>query len=254
LPLAKGGVLMPSAQELNARPWGEQTGQQGVKSAAQLNEQEYETNPFAIGLLASDYAEMHLEHGEAFRYWEATPLADATAESNEDGNLYHEVELGGNGHGRFYSTKREITTKDFGVLPIGSTMFGCLPSVVEVTPGSRILRVAQAWRRSFTVRRGSTDVDTLPERFIVSIESVTFEDGSVAGPADYEPVSANSPNDNDKGGIRWLASAPIAGTPYTVKCRFYPLFACLGEMVQGEPLGADGERLPQRILLKKERE
>lgn len=210
--------------------------------------------PFSQGLTAADFAAQHEAHGETFRYWEATPQADATDDSNADGNLFVEVELSGNGHGYFHTTKKEVVSEQFGLVPRGSSMMSCLPGVVELTPGGRMARTGQVWAQNVVITRGAGDTDPLPQRFVQRIWGVTLADGMVADAADYEAVSADSPNDNDKGGIRWLDNAPAAGTRYTVKMGYHPLYAVQGELIQGEPNGADGQRLPQRILLKKERE
>jgi len=242
-----------TAAELNARPWGDQVTQSDPQDAETLNAGEYGPNPFSIGLTAPDYAINHLNHGEAFRYWDATPLPDASEESNSDGLVFTEVALGGNGHGYFHQTERAVMLEGWGLIPKGSTMFSVLPSVVEFRKDARVLRTAQRWRGVANINRGTGDTDALPERFVSLIQKVTVNGSSVAL-SHVVAVSAGSPNDTDRGGIKWLSNAPTAGTPYTVEFKYHPLFVCLLESLQGEPIGADGERLPQRVLLQKDRD
>lgn len=246
--------MMLSAEKLNALPCGDQeAGVNRIKSAAELNALPYGTAPFAAGLTAADYAKQHGEHGESFRYFDALPLPDATAASNKDGLVFTEVTLGGNQKGRFRQTTREVFDAEYGLIPKGSTMFSVLPSVVEFRHDARVVRTAQRWRGVTTLRRGLTDTDPLSERFVKAIEQV-YVNGVSVSLANVQAVSAATLADNDQGGIKWLSNAPAAGTEYAVTFRYNPLFVCLTESIQGEPIGADGARLPQRILLKKERQ
>jgi hypothetical protein len=144
---------------------------------------------------------------------------------------------------------------DFGLLPAGSTMLSCLPEVVEVSPGGRLLRTSaeQARTGRATVVRGGGSLDALPRRFVTAILKVSVNGVDVA-PSRYEAASANGPNDADVGGVRWLSDAPVAGSKMFVLFRYLPFYRCLGEAMQSAPVGEDGLLLPQRVLLREERD
>jgi hypothetical protein len=206
--------------------------------------------PFAQGLTAEDFAARHQEHGEPFRYWHALEKKGA----NKNGKSYEEAVLGGSARGLFHSTRQEIETADFGRLPVGSTQFSCLPEVVEITAGGRLLRSAgqQARIGRATITRGSGAIDVLPHRFVSEIVRVVWGEATVATEL-YEAASAASPDDADRGGIRWLGGAPAAGAVLLVEYRYQPFYLCLGDGMQSEPIGADGALLPQRVLLREEK-
>jgi len=243
---------MPSLSDVLALPYGETRPTGAPYDVEEILALDYSGNvPASQGLTSDDYRRQYAAHGETFRVWEAAPV---TGGSNKSGLLFTEIELDDTARGYFYQTRREIEIEEFGLIPRGSTAFSVLPDVVELGENFRLLRTAQEWKGRAQITRGSGSTDSLPERFVTAITQVLLSGGSEAAADDVEAVSADSPDDDDLGGIQWLGNAPAAGTVYTVRFRYHPLFVCLGELIQGEPIGADGERLPQRVLLKKERD
>lgn len=223
----------------------------GFFSVQELNARPYATAPFAAGLTAADYRAQHDEHGEGFRLWHASEVPGV----NRSGKTYEEAVLGSIGKARFHSTQRDVTVRDFGVVPTGSTMISCLPEVARLHSGDKLLRTSAAQVRAqrAVVVRDSGSIDPLPHRFVSAIDVVKVN-GVAVSPSKYRLVEASRPDDNQRGGIEWLAGAPAAGTRYFVRYLYRPFYVCLGESMSGQPVGEDGLLLPQRVLLREERE
>lgn len=234
--------------ELLALPYGDGVSSAPLPKSSLLALSYTGSSAPAKGLVASEYAKLHAEHGEEFHLWEAVQSKDAP---NRSGNVYTELNLSGE-KALFYQSKTAVEDERFGLIQTGTSMFSVLPSVVEVMEKSKVLRVAQSRRGAAQITASGTGFDALPQRFVAAIESVTDESGAALALA-FAVQSATGVNDSDAGGIAWLGAAPAEGTRLTVKYRYRPLFVCLGEMIHGQPIGADGERLPQNVVLAMER-
>lgn len=195
----------------------------------------------------------HQQRGQTFRCWKPVKLADATAESNADGLFFEEVELPDTARALFSESTDEAIQKEFGLIATGAVKLSVMHQFVEITKDTMILQTDSGQEREsqVTFTRGTGETDTLPQRFVTAILKVLVG-GEEFDAVDVEAVTADSPT--EEGLIRWLDNAPDAGSSITVIFKHQPLYSCLWESYRGSPTGTDGERLPQRVLLKKERE
>jgi hypothetical protein len=244
-----------SAKSLNERPWGDQESRGQAQTAQQLNTREYSTSPFAAGLQAADYRVLHAEYGESFRFWHAVNLPG----TNRSGLTYQEVTLGSIAKARFHSGERDQKDAEFGRLPAGQTLISCLREVTEIVAGDKLVRTSPRLVRTQSASvvrdsaRGAGAFDALPHRFVAGVLSVKV-DGVRVETSRYRMVPATGPGDAQKGGIEWLSDPPVAGTRLFVEYRYHPYYLCLGEGMRSAPIGRDGEMLPQRVLLREEKD
>jgi hypothetical protein len=240
-----------SAKSLNDRPWGDQESRGQSQTAQQLNTREYSTSTFAAGLQAADYRVLHSEYGESFRFWHAINLPG----TNRSGVTYEEVTLGSIAKARFHSSEHDQKDAEFGRLSAGQILISCLREVTEITMGDKLVRTSPPLARtqSASVVRGEGAFDALPHRFVAGVLFVKVDGVSVAPPR-YRLVPATGPGDTQRGGIEWLSDPPAAETRYLVSYRYHPYYLCLGEGMRSAPIGRDGEMLPQRVLLREEKD
>lgn len=237
--------------ELLALPYGDATATATLSKSELLALDYGGSSPFAQGMTSDDFRVQVQAHGEIFRFWDALKAPG----ENRNEKVFIEAALPIGTKGYFYQSRQIVESEEFGLVPVGSSMFSCLPDECEIVGDGYLLRNDPAqWRiGKASITRGSGAVDILPERFVRQIVKVIVN-GTAVELSQVEAETADSPNDDDLGGLRWLYGAPSAGAKMFVLFRYSPFFVCLGEMIQGSPTGSDGKRLPQNVLLKKERE
>jgi hypothetical protein len=199
---------------------------------------------------AEKWRARHRQRGERYRWFKALRCGCESprqcAQCDADGRVYIEQAMPVKARALVHSTQTEMTDKEFGVFPQGSTMISVMP---DESPLVRLDRVVLTERRR-TVRaevtRGATSAGTGNSDAFIHAPVVAITDvrkGATVYALDVDYVLTES-------GLTWLGSnKPANGERFAVEYAYTPTYVFLEQNDKPPRPDHEGVFMPQRGLL-----